>query len=80
MKKATREALGKALEDNASNNRLIVLSADLKKPTQDTTKDKFSFVPKLNVKETWSDKKIFDYFDLSKEEIEFINSHIKEMI
>ena len=51
----------------------------LKKPTQDNTKQTFYYVPKLKMDREWNDEKLYDYFELSKEEINFIDEHIKEM-
>lgn len=51
----------------------------LKKNTQHLTKDRFSFVPKLDMNITWTDEKLYKKYDLNKEEIEFIESMIKEM-
>ena len=51
----------------------------LKKPTQDNPKQTFYYVPKIKMNQEWTDKKLYDYFELSKEDINFINEHIKEM-
>lgn len=51
----------------------------LKKPTQQMSKSVFSFVPKLDMNITWTDKKLYKKYELTKEEIEFIESMIKEM-
>jgi site-specific DNA-methyltransferase (adenine-specific) len=39
--------------------------------------DKFNFVPKLDFNKTWSDELLFKKFDLSTEEIVFINQTIR---
>ncbi len=44
--------------------------------SQDLTKDRFSFVPYLDMKSPWDDDKVNKYFDLSIEEIDFLESMI----
>jgi hypothetical protein len=43
------------------------------------TKDKFLFLPVQNFKESWSDKKLYAKYGLSKDEIEFIDSMMRSM-
>lgn len=45
--------------------------------TQNITKGKFMFVPKLPMKETWTDPKLYEKFDLTSKEIAFIKSLIR---
>lgn len=45
--------------------------------TQNITKGKFMFVPKLNMKKTWTDPKLYEKFDLTTKEIAFIKSLIR---
>lgn len=47
--------------------------------SQDITKDKFSFVPMQDFSKVWTDKQLYIKYDLSDEEIEFIESMIKPM-
>ena len=51
----------------------------LKKNTQDTTKEKFAFVPDLTLSEEWTDKKLYDRYDITPDEQAYIESMIKEM-
>ena len=51
----------------------------LKKPTQDNPKNTFSYVPNLKIDKEWNDKKLYEYFDLTDDEVKFIDDHIKEM-
>lgn len=51
----------------------------LKKPTQDNPKNTFYYVPNLKIDKEWNDKKLNEYFDLTGDEIKFIDDHIKEM-
>ncbi len=47
--------------------------------TQNITKSKFVFVPKLSMGELWQDKLLYEHFGLSKEEIDYIESMIRPM-
>ena len=51
----------------------------LRKNTQHITRDRFYFVPSLSMKRTWTDKKLYTHFDLSADEIAFIESMIRPM-
>jgi site-specific DNA-methyltransferase (adenine-specific) len=51
----------------------------LLKNTQDLSKNKFQFVPILDMKKHWDDDKLFKLFDISDEEQQFISSMIREM-
>ncbi|MBN1972581.1 MAG: Eco57I restriction-modification methylase domain-containing protein [Sedimentisphaerales bacterium] len=51
----------------------------LLKNTQDTTKERFSFVPLLPMTKIWTDKELYKHFGLSEEEIAFIESLIRPM-
>lgn len=59
--------------------KFIRFLISLKKVTQDMTSKTYSFVPKLDMNITWTDKKLYKKYELTKEEIEFIESMIKEM-
>lgn len=52
----------------------------LKKNTQDMNKDKFSFVPDLDMSTEWTDEKLFKKYGIDEKEQEFITSIVKEMI
>lgn len=47
--------------------------------SQDIFKDKFAFVPLLDFKIRWTDEKLYQRYDLTKDEIAFIESKIKPM-
>ncbi len=47
--------------------------------TQNITKGKFIFVPSLSMKEKWNDNKLYKQFELTKDEIAFIESMIRPM-
>ena len=47
--------------------------------TQNITKGKFIFVPDLPMSERWDDEKLYEKFNLSSEEIAFIEQLIRPM-
>ncbi len=47
--------------------------------TQNIAKDRFKFVPNLDMNETWTDEKLYKKYGLTKEEIDFIESMIRPM-
>lgn len=51
----------------------------LRKNTQHITRDRFQFVPLLPMTKKWTDKKLYAHFNLSDEEIEFVESMIRPM-
>lgn len=61
------------------NTKFVRFLIGLIKTTQDTSKDKFYFVPDLPMNEEWTDEKLYKKYNLSKEDIDFIESMIKPM-
>ena len=59
--------------------RFFRFLVSLKKNTQDTNKDKFSFVPDLDMSQEWTDEKLYQRYDITEEEQAFIASIVKEM-
>lgn len=51
----------------------------LRKPTQNSSKDCYSFVPVQDFSKSWTDAELFLYYNLTDDEITFINSIIKTM-
>lgn len=47
--------------------------------TQNLSRSTFKYVPCQDFKQTWSDEKLFDKYNLTDDEIAFINKEIKEM-
>jgi site-specific DNA-methyltransferase (adenine-specific) len=45
--------------------------------TQNITKGKFIFVPSLPMEESWTDEKLFIKYDLTQQEIDFIEQLIR---
>jgi len=56
--------------------RFLVL---LNKPTQHATSKVYSFVPEQDFKERWTDEKLYKKYDLTKDEIVFIESLVRPM-
>ena len=56
--------------------RFLVL---LKKNTQHATSKVYSLVPTQSFDETWTDEKLYKKYDLTQEEIDFIESMIRPM-
>lgn len=59
--------------------RFLRFLVGLRKNSQDNTKDCFSFVPTLPMTETWTDEKLYKHFNLTPEEIAFIESLVRPM-
>ena len=51
----------------------------LRKNTQHITRDRFRFVPKMDMSRTWTDADLYAHFGLTEDEIAFIEATIKEM-
>ncbi|GIV86885.1 MAG: type III restriction endonuclease [Chloroflexus sp.] len=51
----------------------------LLKNTQDTTKERFAFVPVLPMTTRWTDDKLYEHFGLTQDEIAFIESMVRPM-
>jgi site-specific DNA-methyltransferase (adenine-specific) len=52
----------------------------LKKNDHHLSKDKFSFVPDLDMSKEWTDEKLFKRYEITEKEQAFIKSIVKEMI
>lgn len=59
--------------------RFVRFLISIKKNTQDLNKDRFAFVPDLDMSIEWTDKMLYAKYKLTDEEIVFINSIVKEM-
>lgn len=51
----------------------------LRKNTQHVTKERFAFVPSLDMTQTWTDVLLYERYGLTPEETAFVESMIKEM-
>lgn len=56
--------------------RLLIL---LHKPSQDTTRKVYTFVPKQEWTKQWTDKDLYEKYSLSQSEIEFIEGIVRPM-
>jgi site-specific DNA-methyltransferase (adenine-specific) len=52
----------------------------IRKISQDNPKDRFDFVPLLDLKKSWTDKDLYARYDLTVDEIDFIEKMIREMV
>lgn len=58
--------------------RFVRFLVSLRKYTQHATRDVYSFVPDLPSNQEWTDAKLFKRYELTKEEIAFIESQVAE--
>lgn len=59
--------------------RFFRFLVSLKKNTQHLSKDRFSFVPDLDMSVEWTDEKLFKRYEIDEKEQEFIKSIVREM-
>jgi site-specific DNA-methyltransferase (adenine-specific) len=59
--------------------RFFRFLVSLRKNTQHLTRDRFSFVPKLDMAEVWDDAKLYARYGITADEAAYIESMIKEM-
>ena len=50
-----------------------------RKNTQDAMRGAYSYVPVQNFDESWDDEKLYSKYNLTKQEIEFIDSMVRPM-
>ena len=62
------------------NTRFFRFFVSLKKNTQHLSKDRFSFVPDIEMSEEWTDEKLFKRYGITEKEQEFIKSIVREMV
>ena len=60
--------------------RFVRFLVSLRKATQHATRDVYSFVPDLPLDREWTDAKLFKRYDLTKNEIAFIESQVAEHV
>jgi site-specific DNA-methyltransferase (adenine-specific) len=72
-------------EDEASRyaaylrTRFVRFLVSLRKSTQDAARDVYAFVPDIPLNRDWTDADLYERYDLTDEEIAFIESQVKEM-
>ncbi|MDP3726141.1 MAG: Eco57I restriction-modification methylase domain-containing protein [bacterium] len=59
--------------------RFFRFLVSLKKNTQHLSKDRFSFVPDLEMSQEWTDAKLYKRYSITEKEQDFIKSIVKEM-
>lgn len=64
---------------NYVKTKFFRFMVSIRKITQDNPKDRFNFVPYLDMRETWTDEKLYAKYNLTPEEIAFIDSMIRPM-
>jgi site-specific DNA-methyltransferase (adenine-specific) len=47
--------------------------------SQDIAKKSYALVPKVELSLNWTDQKLYKFYDLSTQEVNFIETHIKDM-
>lgn len=59
------------------NTKFFHFLLGLKKITQNSTKDSYSFIPMQDFSKPWTDKELYQKYNLSDEEISFIESMVR---
>jgi len=59
--------------------RFLRFLVGLRKNTQDITRDRFAFVPLLPMTKRWTDAELYAHFELTQDEIAYIESMIRPM-
>lgn len=59
--------------------RFVRFLISLRKNTQDVNREKFLFVPLLNMNQEWTDEKLYERYNIDQEEQAFIKRMVKEM-
>jgi len=57
--------------------RFLVL---LVKNTQDVPKRVYAYVPQQNLNDEWNDEKLYSKYGITKEEVDFINTLVKDVV
>ena len=58
--------------------RFVRFLVSLRKVTQHATRDVYAFVPNIPLNENWTDAKLYERYELTKEEVAFIESQVAE--
>ncbi len=59
--------------------RFVRFLVSLQSFSQDITRERFAFVPLVNLNEIWTDEKLYGKYDLTAEEVAFIESMVRPM-
>ena len=60
--------------------RFFRFMLSLRKITQNMSQNSFAFVPDLPMNKTWTDAELYEKYNLTAEEISFIEGNVKEML
>ena len=60
------------------NTKFFRFMVSIIKKTQDATRKRYSFVPQLSMTKVWTDKLLYARYNLTKDEIDFIEKRIKK--
>ena len=61
------------------NTKFFHFMVSLKKNTQEARRNVYTLVPMQNFSESWTDEKLYKKYNLTQEEIDFIESMIRPM-
>ena len=65
--------------DSYLRTKFLRFLVGLRKNTQHITRDRFKFVPDLPMNVRWTDEILYEHFNLSEDEISFIDKIIRPM-
>jgi site-specific DNA-methyltransferase (adenine-specific) len=60
--------------------RFVRFLVSLRKSTQDALKSVYSFVPDLSLDEQWTDSKLYERYELTKDEVAYVESQVAEHV
>lgn len=72
------EKLARSMESYAKTKFFRFL-VSLLSFSQDITRERFAYVPKIDLEQDWNDDKLADHFNISPSDFEVINNSIREM-
>jgi site-specific DNA-methyltransferase (adenine-specific) len=61
------------------NTKFVRFMVSLRKPTQDNKAEIFSFVPRMDFSQSWTDSDLSDHFQLPKVSTDFISKLIRDL-
>jgi len=65
---------------NYLKTKFVRFLVALRKNTQDVSKSKFRFVPKLDFNKDWSDQTLYRMFKITSDEQKFIDTIVREIV
>ena len=60
-------------------SKFVRLLVSTRKNTQHLRADRFSFVPKLDMRSSWTDEALYERYELTQDEIDHIEAQILEI-